>query len=173
MERGNLMTYFKRLLLIAVILISCVGCDQISKVAAKNYLSSSPPISYFNDIFRLQYTENPGGFLSIGSALPAAPRFWVLTVLTGITVTGMFVFILIHRRLRPAFVVGFSLIIGGGIGNLIDRTVNSGAVIDFLNIGVGSLRTGIFNIADVAIMVGEGMLIFFVFGNRGLSEKTF
>lgn len=58
-------------------------------------------------------------------------------------------------------VASSALIIGGGLSNLIDRIINQGAVIDFMNIGVGSLRTGIFNVADVAIMVG--MFIFVKF----------
>lgn len=72
----------------------------------------------------------------------------------------MLVFILVKRSLRPSFVIAISFIIGGGVGNLIDRMFNNGAVIDFMNIGVGSLRTGIFNVADVAIVTGMGLLIF-------------
>ncbi|MHB9099271.1 MAG: signal peptidase II, partial [Syntrophales bacterium] len=60
-----------------------------------------------------------------------------------------------------------------GIGNLIDRILNDGAVIDFMNIEVGGLRTGIFNIADVVIMLGAGMLVFIVLRNRGLVENSF
>ncbi len=111
--------------------------------------------------FLLQYTENAGAFLNLGSSLPAQARFWILCVLTGSAVAGMLVFILINRSLRPSFVAGLSLIIGGGFGNLMDRIFNNGAVIDFMNIGVGSLRTGIFNIADVAITTGALTLIFF------------
>ena len=52
-----------------------------------------------------------------------------------------------------------TLIISGGLGNLIDRMVNQGAVIDFMNIGLGSIRTGVFNGADLAIMVGLLLLL--------------
>ena len=165
------MTYFQRVLLIAVILLTCVGCDQATKAAAKTYLTSSQSISFSGDFFRLQYIKNTGAFLSLGSTLPATPRFWLLTIATGIIVTGIFVFILISRKLQSAFVIGFSLIIGGGFGNLIDRIFNNGAVIDFMNIGVGSLRTGIFNVADVAIMLGEGILVYLVSRNKGFIEK--
>jgi signal peptidase II len=155
------MTYFKCLLLIGIILISCVGCDQTTKALAKNHLSQAQPISYLGDILRLHYMENVGAFLSLGSSLSAQARFWVLCVLTGSAVAGMLAFILIKRSLCPSFVAGLSLIIAGGIGNLIDRVFNNGAVIDFMNIGIGGLRTGIFNIADVAIMAGALTLIFF------------
>jgi signal peptidase II len=53
------------------------------------------------------------------------------------------------------------LLLAGGIGNLIDRLFHGGLVIDFLNVGIGPLRTGIFNVADVAIMAGFGILILY------------
>jgi lipoprotein signal peptidase len=59
-------------------------------------------------------------------------------------------------------VLAVSLFVAGGIGNLMDRIFHGGSVADFLNVGVGPLRTGIFNIADVAIMGGVLVLIFFV-----------
>lgn len=155
------MNHIGRSLLIAVILFSCVGCDQTTKAIARNHLLQAGPISYLGDTFRLQYTENTGAFLSLGSSLPAGTRFWILIVLTGLAVAGMLVFALMNRSLRPVFVAGISLIIGGGVGNLVDRIVHKGAVIDFMNIGLGNLRTGIFNVADVAIMIGTGVLIFF------------
>lgn len=52
-------------------------------------------------------------------------------------------------------VLGISLVFAGGVGNLIDRIIHHGSVVDFINIGIGSFRTGIFNIADVAIMGGS------------------
>ncbi len=56
--------------------------------------------------------------------------------------------------------VSLTLILAGGVGNLIDRVTNDGLVTDFLNIGVGAFRTGIFNVADVAVMTGAlGLLI--------------
>jgi signal peptidase II len=169
-----MITYYKRMLLIVVILFSCVGCDQVTKVTAQKYLASSQPISYLGDIFRLQYAENYGAFLSLGAALPEGLRFWLLIVVTGITVAGLLVFILVKRSLRTSLVIAISFIIGGGGGNLIDRTFNNGAVIDFMNIGVGSLRTGIFNIADVAIMIGMGIFIVIVIGRLySRSQNTF
>ncbi len=138
----NTMTYFRRPLLIAVILFSCVGCDQAAKTIAKNHLLQARPTSYLSGTFRLQYRENKGAFLSLGSTLPAKVRFLVLFVLTGIAVTGILVFILMHRKLHPSLVIGLTLIIGGGAGNLIDRAFHNGAVVDFMNTGIGSVRTG-------------------------------
>ena len=67
---------------------------------------------------------------------------------------------LILRSPNPGGIAGGSLLVAGGVGNLIDRMVNHGAVIDFMNIGFGRLRSGIFNVADMAIMAGAGVLLF-------------
>jgi signal peptidase II len=66
---------------------------------------------------------------------------------------------LFARRLGPARFVALSLVAGGGISNLIDRFLYDGRVTDFLNVGIGSLRTGIFNLADMAILAGALLLI--------------
>ena len=63
-------------------------------------------------------------------------------------------------------VIGLSLMAGGGVGNLIDRIFNNGAVTDFVRLGIGPLRTGIFNLADVAVVVGISMLFLWGVGER-------
>jgi signal peptidase II len=55
--------------------------------------------------------------------------------------------------------ISWALICGGGFGNLIDRFSRHGYVTDFLNVGIGTLRTGIFNIADFALLVGIALLV--------------
>jgi len=69
-------------------------------------------------------------------------------------------------------VAGFALILSGGGSNLYDRIVNDGAVIDFLNIGISSVRTGIFNVADMAIMAGA-VLIVVATGNTQPGRKIY
>ena len=67
-----------------------------------------------------------------------------------------------HVRSEPPSSVsalGVALFVAGGASNLLDR-ISYGMVIDFMNVGVGPLRTGIFNVADVAIMLGAGLLLF-------------
>jgi signal peptidase II len=63
-----------------------------------------------------------------------------------------------------------ALVAGGGIGNLIDRLAYNGAVIDFLNVGIGGLRTAIFNVADVAVFLGAAMLIIRVLGRMARQQ---
>lgn len=148
------MNMAKRTLLIMLVLFSCVGCDQVTKNIARQGLADSNPIAFLNGIFRLQYAENPGAFLSLGAGSPENIRFWVLILFVGVFLAGLLVYLLASTKNSKAQLISLSLVVGGGVGNLIDRIFNQGRVIDFMNIGIGSLRTGIFNVADIAISFG-------------------
>lgn len=151
-------TRFRSLLLCCVVFLCCVGCDQATKRLAKDHL---PPAtqSYLGGVLRLQYAENSGGFLSLGSTLPNNARFVSFTLFAGCALAATLFFLVTTPKLNVLYAVALSLIIAGGAGNLMDRIFNHGAVVDFLNIGIGSLRTGIFNVADVAVMTGAMLLI--------------
>jgi signal peptidase II len=64
----------------------------------------------------------------------------------------------VRLRVGGAALVGVTLFVAGGASNWIDR-VARGSVVDFLSVGVGSVRTGIFNVADVAIMLGAAVML--------------
>ena len=149
-----------RLGLVILVLVSCVGCDQATKNIARRSLASSS-VSLLNDSVRFEYTENPGAFLGLGSKLPREARFLLLVIFASATLllTLAFTVSVSARNLDVEQWVGLSLLAGGGVGNLIDRIFNDGAVIDFVRLGVGSLRTGVFNLADVAIVVGVILLL--------------
>lgn len=152
------MSYLHRILIVSFILISSVACDQVTKIAATDSLADQPPISMLGDTFRLHYAENTGAMLSLGSTLSSDARTWIFQVGVFVMLLALLIFTLVQKRLDKAQIIALSLVVGGGIGNLIDRVFNEGAVVDFMNIGIGSLRTGIFNVADVAIMVGIGII---------------
>ena len=157
------MNIIKKWIVIGFILFSCLSCDQATKAAAKRHLATHPAISFANDMVRLQYAENRGAFLSLGSRLPSHIGFLVFVMLPVVFLAGMLVYIMLPHEIEPTKLIALSMIIGGGTGNLYDRIFNNGLVIDFMNIGIGSIRTGIFNVADVAIMIGC-LLIFFLSG---------
>ncbi len=144
-----------------ILFFLCVGCDQGTKYTARHFLEGRQILSYLGDFFRLSYTENSGGFLSLGAGLPENIRQTIFVVLVFIFLVGFLLFVIRNKELNLLTVSSSALIIGGGLGNLIDRIINQGAVIDFLNVGIGPIRTGIFNVADLAIMAG--IFIFAVF----------
>jgi signal peptidase II len=153
------MKFWKKVLLIAVVAGWCVGCDQVTKEIARDGLQVSRPISYFGDTIRLQYEENHGGMLSFGATLSDETRFFLLTVFVAVCLSVFLLYTLVSHSLHEAQVVGISLILGGGLGNLLDRLSNNGAVIDFLVVGWGPVRTAVFNLADVAILTGVCLLL--------------
>jgi signal peptidase II len=154
------MRVLSRSALVAIVLICCVGCDQVSKVAAREYLPGTGVHSYLGDTFRLVYAENPGAFLSVGASLPAAVRYSAFTIGVGALVAALLAWAIFSARLAWFQRLAIAAIGAGGVANLIDRIRYDGAVTDFLNLGIGSVRTGIFNVADAIVMLGlVGLLV--------------
>ena len=147
-----------RLVLTGLLLLSCVGCDQAAKVLARDALAERPPSSLLHGVVQLQYVENPGAFLSLGAGLPHPIRFLLFVVGAGAVLEAGLAFAVRSNRLNRWQKAAVLLAVGGGIGNLIDR-VTHGAVVDFVSLGIGPLRTGIFNLADVAITIGLVLLL--------------
>ena len=153
------MRTLQRIAVVTLTLLCCVGCDQMSKSAARSLLVSGNAQSYFGDSLRLQLVENPGSFLSLGASLPERFRFALFTGAVAALLIGLVAASLFARRLEAWRVIALALVAGGGISNLIDRLLYNGRVTDFLNVGIGGLRTGIFNVADMAIMAGALLLL--------------
>jgi signal peptidase II len=148
------MKSIKKVTLILFILFSCAGCDQTTKIVARHNLSETRVVTFLHDTIRLQYIENQGAFLGVGSTIPTRIRSILLVFFVGVFLFSMLIFLLMQNHFKKNQIISLSLVLGGGFGNLIDRILNQGRVVDFMNIGIGSLRTGIFNVADVAITFG-------------------
>lgn len=140
-----------------LILIIVVAVDQWTKVLAVEHLMGRAPIIYLGGVFQLVYAENPGAFLGMGSELPKSLRFIIfgLFVVVGLAVM---LWSLIKNKMNLSDLLAYSFILAGGIGNVIDRlTHDNGHVIDFLFLDfqvAPFLRTGVFNVADMAIVLG-------------------
>jgi len=154
------MTTLKRVLLILLTVVWCVGCDQATKSIAKSHLPKSQMLSFVGDTVRLQYTENKGAFLSLGASLSENWRGMIFTGGVATFLLGVLGYLLVASNLPAVTVLAFSLVLGGGLSNLLDRIAYGGYVVDFINLGIGSLRTGIFNAADVAITIGVLLVVF-------------
>lgn len=148
-----------RYIVLLSILFGTVGCDQVTKSVAREHLQGQETLSYLGDTLRLVYMENHGAFLGMGSSLPGYARTLIFVVFTTIFLAVILVWLLRTSHVSKLAILASSLIVGGGIGNLIDRIIYNGGVTDFLNIGIGSLRTGIFNVADVWIMAGFFLMV--------------
>jgi signal peptidase II len=142
----------------SLVLIANIGCDQISKNIARTKLNDFEAINVISDHFTLVRVENTGAFLSIGSAMPDLLKFLLLSIIPLLALSYGIVYLFTRQHLTKLSALALSFAIGGGIGNIYDRIIH-GSVTDFLHIDLGFIQTGIFNMADVSIMVG--MLLFF------------
>ena len=159
-----------RLLLVSTILIGCVGCDQLSKQAVRTQMMLAESHSYLGDTVRLVHVENTGAFLGLGDSLPETVRVAFLQGAVGLIVLGLLWAATLARDMSRWQIIALALLAAGGLGNLIDRVLYDGRVTDFLNVGVGSLRTGIFNIADVVEVIGV-LLFLLAFRSATPSES--
>ncbi|NOT84778.1 MAG: signal peptidase II [Methylococcaceae bacterium] len=153
------MSIGKRLLLIFIVLVLCVGCDQTTKFAAESYLPDYGILSFLGGTVRLQLAHNHGAFLRLGASLPNVWRNGLLSFGVGMMLLMLLSYAALSKSATRPELLAFALLLGGGVSNLADRLMYNGYVIDFMNVGIGSLRTGIFNVADIAVMVGIILLI--------------
>jgi signal peptidase II len=143
---------------ILIILVTNIGCDQVSKSIVRERLDARQRVELAGDYFILTRVENTGAFLSLGNSLPAPLRIVLLSVFPALIMGYGLYYLFSRRSLSRVMILGLCFIIGGGIGNLYDRIVY-GSVTDFLHMDFVIFRTGIFNMADVSIMVGTFLIL--------------
>jgi signal peptidase II len=144
-------------LLLLVVIGTTIGCDRVTKHVAATTLADGPGRSFLAGSVRLEYAENTGAFLGVGADWPPTIRTAVFAVGNGLILFALTLVALRDGWPRHAL-LGVALVVAGGASNLFDR-ITDGRVIDFVNVGIGSVRTGIFNVADMAIMLGAGVLV--------------
>jgi signal peptidase II len=120
---------------------------------ASRLLSGRPPVRLLGGALRLGLAENPGAFLGLGDRLPEGARLAVFVAATSIALAGALAWVVSRRDLSLRRSLAAATMIGGGLANLLDR-LPDGRVTDFLILSAGPLRTGVFNLADVAIVAG-------------------
>lgn len=152
----------KRQLFIAFVIFVVTNLvDQALKQVARTTLAPFQDVNYLGGWLRFHHSENPGAFLSLGAQFGANMRFGVFTILVIVfLIWATWMLIKKAGQVNMMFVLGWALLISGGFANVIDRAVK-GTVTDFIVVGQGVLTTGIFNIADMAIMFGILIVLFF------------
>jgi len=147
-----------RIIFIFVILIVCIGADQVTKSIVRTRLGEYQIISLLHNHLTIEKVENSGAFLSLGDSVSKPVRIIFLNLVPLLLILASLGYILIKPKLNILTVFAISLMIGGGIGNIYDRIVY-GSVTDFLYLSVKSLHTGVFNIADLCITIGIAIIL--------------
>jgi signal peptidase II len=153
------------LLLILVLIISSANfaVDRVSKNYAVENIRGQGTIKVVGTLFILHYAENDGAFLGFGGELPRHLKTLLLILLPVVLIVVSTIYTAFSPNLPLGQIVCLSSIIGGGAGNLFDRIFNDGIVIDFMNFGIGNLRTGILNVADLSVTFGAVIFIILQF----------
>jgi signal peptidase II len=149
-----------RIALILFVVAINIGCDQSTKYLAAKHLKGAGVVRLAGDYLILKYAENNGAFLSVFSSFPKAVRTVLLIIMPVIALGLLALYMLRFAGLSLPLLLALSSVLGGGISNvMIDRVFNNQYVVDFMNIGIGPVRSGIFNFADLSILFGSIALI--------------
>jgi len=134
--------------------------DQVSKFLVRAYVIPRSETSILGDYFTLHNVENSGAFLGMGSDFNPTLKIILLLILPIVVLGLVLVHVFKEKTMDKVSLIGFSCIIGGGLANIYDRLVY-GEVTDFFHIDLGGVfKTGIFNVADMSVMLGMGLLIY-------------
>ena len=160
------------------LILLVITVDQLTKKLAIRVLrDAAQSITIIPDLLSLTYTENKG----VAFGMEFAPA-GMLLLLTGVITIIVLVYVILSKNRTTLFLVPFALIVGGGIGNMIDRVI-LGRVVDFIYFdlyhgkifGTYLSLWPIFNVADSAISIGACMLILFhnrIFPEDNPTEKN-
>ena len=139
-----------------VLVVVTLVLDQISKELVLGYLlKTGQVVPVFDGFFRLVVVWNKG----VSFGLRGGDKAWAPRILSAVAVAVCIaLFIWLRRTDRPLHGWGIGLVIGGAIGNVIDRA-RWGAVFDFADFHIGQWHWPAFNVADSAIVVGVGLML--------------
>lgn len=145
-----------------------VGIDRLTKWLVTSNMQLNDTIHLIKigdtEVLNLYYCLNSGAAFSRLSG-----QTILLIVLTSIVIVGLLFLMITKRVKRPVYMAAISLIIGGGIGNLIDRIFNNGLVVDFIDIRI--INFAIFNFADICAVCGAGLLMIVVIADEIREKK--
>jgi signal peptidase II len=149
---------FRRILWAAIAVVVFVG-DQVTKAVVEDLIPEHTTVPVFPHFLNLIHSKNAGAAFGLFSDSPAAWKTVLLIVVSSLLLAMVVAVMWRSRQLRWGTGVGLALILGGALSNLVDR-IRLGRVVDFLDVYCRSYHWPTFNLADSAIVVGAGFLVF-------------
>ena len=142
------------MLLCALIIIFSVAADQISKYLVLQNIEMYEEVAVLPKIFHFTYIENKGAAFGM-----LAEHRWVFLVISSIAILIFVIYLIKYKPKDVLLRASLSMVVGGGIGNMIDRCFR-GSVVDFIE--VEFIDFYIFNVADIFVCVGCGLMILYM-----------
>lgn len=146
-----------------ILMAGLLGLDQLVKFLVRENLAVGESVNVIGEFFRLTHYENDGAAFSTMSGQRV-----ILIIIPVIAIIAGAVVMYYNRNSHPIFRVSLSLIISGGMGNLIDRAL-AGTVTDMFDF---SIFPPIFNVADICVVTGCGLLIIYVLFYEKIEKKN-
>ena len=151
---------------ITILIAISIVLDQLSKILIRNNVDQYSEVKLIGEYFILTNVENSGAFLGMGSDFSPFIKTIFLLILPVIVLICIMAYIYRDKQIDKISLIGFCLIIGGGIANIYDRILY-GSVTDFLFIDLGGIfKTGIFNIADLSVTTGMILILLMSFRSK-------
>jgi signal peptidase II len=154
-----------------LIALLVIALDRTTKWTISHTLSLHDGIQVVPGFFRIIHTENPGAAFGIFADSPSPWKVGLLILFSVIALVIVSALLWKNSHTLSTTGVGLALILGGAIGNLWDRLVNR-YVVDFLLFYIGRYQWPAFNVADSAIVVGAGLLVFEILFTKSPTQKT-
>ena len=145
------------MLLWILIIIGVITLDQVSKLLAIAHLKGGDSFVIIDKVLRFTYVENRGAAFGM-----LDDKRWIFLVLSTVGIAAMIVFLFKFAKGNKLLSTALAFVIGGGIGNMIDR-IFLGFVVDFIDFyAFPEVWMWVFNIADSFVCVGAGMVILYI-----------
>lgn len=155
-----------------LIAVAIVCLDRISKLAIAKSISLHESIQVLPGFFRITHVENRGAAFGLFADSPSEWKIAVLVLFSIVALVIVSALLWRNSHSMSTTGIGLALILGGALGNLWDRLV-SGRVVDFLLFYIGRYQWPAFNVADSAIVIGAGLLVFeILFTKSPAQEKS-
>ena len=137
------------------VLTAVLVLDIGTKLLVQEHFFLYQQVDIVGEYVRLTYIYNPGAAFGIHLGENSREIFLVLSLIALAALVGMYWYTPVTDRTR---LIAISLICGGAVGNLIDRIRSESGVVDFIDVGVGTIRWPVFNVADMAVTTGAIIL---------------
>jgi signal peptidase II len=132
--------------------------DQITKKIVSRGMEQHQSIDVIPDFLNITYIHNRGAVFGLGSNVTSPYLSWGLSILSILSLAIILTYFLRLNAKNPRLYTGLALVLGGAMGNLFDRLVN-GFVVDFIDMHWFDYHWPFFNVADLSICVGVGLLL--------------
>jgi signal peptidase II len=149
--------------LAAAVAVAVVVADAVTKWVVRETFHLGESVPVLGEVVRLTYILNPGAAFGLRVGDHSRLVFGVLAAVATVVLVAVIRQTPAAERVR---VVSLSLILGGAVGNLVDRLRHPHGVVDFLDVGLGAFRWPVFNLADVGVTTGALLLVLFLWGEE-------